>query len=1020
MDLHRDFEENLEPKIPEPAKINENDMVLAKYKIKNYLQDLEKINQRCFKENVKSPALAWKEEVKKYLKQILDDIMLVHNIKPEEVDFALCICGSLAKGQATPYSDLDCFIVTKDAETTKKLKPVVDDLYIIFDKIFEQSNQLCMDPIGINPKKFIGDSVTLSNLIANQGVADPDSFYNSVLSADYVFGTTTKYLETFQEELKRTYKKQDSAPLELAKRYYKQATDEFKGPNRKDKINIKKDLFRPLDFILTGLRMEAGIEPQLDGSHLNSATLIQILKREGKVSPEIVALVENIYQKSMKLRFSQHVLAGKEEDDVIIEDQKKDVDEKMEEGNEKSKEQQESEIKEIRILIDQVAILRGIAKKRVELIEKGAQVDRLPVFSIENFLAIDYADKTFKVADMVFDPMPFIEDRAKNSKKQEDQIRYFRLATAWQQRKEFVQKVKALEAIALANNQNLALQFALVALVEFLKNLPLTETQVVRDCDNFTHALIELVQARTAEAIYNYEKCLRQLNETLRIEILPSLPSVNITSIIAVDSYTTLSMDLATKQDLRSQLMTREMLKIKVRRDNESREVGKNPDYTEMIQILTRLRDNNVSKSLNTNVIIHEKLDLVNVVQGINHLETYLTSHSDSIFKRLAHGKHETFRGYIKEMERRLATEGTEAAVAYLFEKYRLSLKSNPDSSGTTILGQALAISLGMKNYQNFTVYKMYKEITKKISYSSDLTKTMDDYVADERKSFSYGISRKSVKKEIDESLKSVEKASNALGSIKPGINQPIQDFDFPKGAWKEINKNLMRKAQMRGLLELEIGNCMNKLSDNYSKQHGTELTAIPNIERAIHSIGDLVDIVKASGIPNEDLPLLIKALKLAAEITATVNPSAPDVQLKRDALNALLPKIKNNFYLHGFVRHFKVISDDQHPKEKLLKKLQKKIDTWHPWYGAKKEALEKLRDEIKAVDDNRSFTEILDISWGAQTTNYDNQNITNKALMHKSRWKLFSKKDGELTETEEFLDGLKQKYGDVKFKKRN
>jgi hypothetical protein len=115
------------------------------------------------------------------------------------------------------------------------------------------------------------------------------------------------------------------------------------------------------------------------------------------------------------------------------------------------------------------------------------------------------------------------------------------------------------------------------------------------------------------------------------------------------------------------------------------------------------------------------------------------------------------------------------------------------------------------------------------------------------------------------------------------------------------------------------------------------------------------------------------------------------------------------------------VFVDDQHPKQKIIKKINKKLSEWHPWYGSKREALISLRNQIQAADKDKQFADLLDNDWGNKQANSD-QGMSNKALMHTRRWPFFSKKeeDPEKTNTETFLDDLKNKYGTVTFKKRD
>lgn len=1061
---------------------------LKKYKMKEYLESLQRINKKCFLSKNKNPAELWKEEIGRYLTEIFDDVLTQHGIKPGDYTYALCICGSLAKKQATPYSDLDCFIVTKDEATTKALQPVVKDLDFIFYDIFEKTNQLCMDPIGINPQKFIGDPETLAQKISSGKVADSDSFFNSVMSADYVYGHGTGYLEAFREKLKEAYKdRQEPTPIALAERYYKQATENFKGPDSKKEIDLKSDLFRPLDFILLGLRMEAELDSKDNEANLNAVAQVKELRKKGKVSDEIVYLVSEIYEKAMKLRFNAHVKAQKEHDHKSLvptvptksdsssneekiasspkakeEESKSDSSLKAEQisnpkeesksnpslkeeqilnpkeeskSNPSLKEEQilnlneesksnlsskgelifpksmeveheepvtKEEVKELRSLIDAVAILRGIANKRLALIKKGVAADDLPPFSIGDFLNPDFDDKIFSSREIVWDPIPLL-DKLSNQHP-ERQADYSRIANSWGHRKEFIRLVDEIEI--KANGQNSPLKDELLKLVSFLKQIPIIASQIVK-YGEFAHALLDLIDNQNIDNIFKYEKLLAIMRS-----MLPNIPYVNIANIIKINQHLMLTVQQMQTLDVGKHVAIEELQKIKYRCDHLYKTPG---HYDNLLQIMIRFKpgakDENQPK--NTGIAIKKQLDLINVVKGLNHLETYNKSFPVKRFN-FSHSKQSNFIGYMQEMEQRLAVNGKQDAVSYLFEIYHRSLAREPKSAETKILGEALAITLGIKSAK-LNPYQLYGKIIENISYPQDLKNVMESYKDKKTKSLSYKIFS-STRNKIDASLKIITDASNALSK-----HGRIEDFNFSAEAFHAFEKNPLCKVQLQSLLLDELAIRGQELRDNYEHHHTrTTDLVLPNLKRAIDSIDRVLRIIAKYPMPNENFPLLFKALKLAADITAMHDPYSEAGKERREELEKLLPQLKQNSHLKWAVRYLKVFLNVQHPKQKLLDKLQRKIDEWHhSSYKAKREALEKLRDEIKATDDNETtFKDLMEDKWNNIEVEYKGQTITYKDLIHTRRFPSFFAKDDDKTETEEFLETLQKKYGDVTLKK--
>ncbi|CAM2814059.1 DrrA [Legionella pneumophila subsp. pneumophila] len=147
----------------------------------NKLANLSKIIREN-EGNEVSPWQEWENGLRQIYKEMIYDAfdaLGVEMPKDMEVHFA----GSLAKAQATEYSDLDAFVIVKNDEDIKKVKPVFDALNNLCQRIFTASNQIYPDPIGINPSRLIGTPDDLFGMLKDGMVADVEATAMSILTS---------------------------------------------------------------------------------------------------------------------------------------------------------------------------------------------------------------------------------------------------------------------------------------------------------------------------------------------------------------------------------------------------------------------------------------------------------------------------------------------------------------------------------------------------------------------------------------------------------------------------------------------------------------------------------------------------------------------------------------------------------------------------------------------------------------------------------------------------------------------
>ena len=285
----------------------------AQLKLQVYLDQLTRLTGAL--QSSAKPWQIWEFGLRQFYKEIIYDAFLNRGITMPagmEVHFA----GSLAKAQATEFSDLDAFVILKNHGDRELVKPVFDDINNLCQRIFGITNQLYPDPIGINPGRLIGTVDDLIEQIAN-GMA-PEEITRAIMSSkpidmNYSLGEELRQRIHEHPELS-TY----CSPTTL----YNKAIHDF-GPPEQDAehVNLKSHIMRPIDFILMGLREELGLYSE-DGSHLSAPGTIKLLRaRTDKPSLEpMTALIESVYNKAMSKRFELHSVARGENDELLATD----------------------------------------------------------------------------------------------------------------------------------------------------------------------------------------------------------------------------------------------------------------------------------------------------------------------------------------------------------------------------------------------------------------------------------------------------------------------------------------------------------------------------------------------------------------------------------------------------------------------------------------------------------------------------------------------------------------------------
>lgn len=202
------------------------------------------------------------QTVKKILLNFIYKGLKDHGIELKPGDIEICIPGSLASGQATPYSDIDCFIILSDnLKNSEKMtiKKVISDLVNAAYKIGYATNQFLFDPLLFNPAKLCG---TVDELYESLVETDDESQFNGMSHAKSISQSSTM-LENLRN-LIADYTHQSIHRISNGKA--RQHSEHFFNESKLclekkyDHLNIKTNMIRPLQFVLYAMCMEAKIK----------------------------------------------------------------------------------------------------------------------------------------------------------------------------------------------------------------------------------------------------------------------------------------------------------------------------------------------------------------------------------------------------------------------------------------------------------------------------------------------------------------------------------------------------------------------------------------------------------------------------------------------------------------------------------------------------------------------------------------------------------------------------------------
>jgi hypothetical protein len=222
-------------------------------------------------------------------------------VTPNAPTFALCICGSLARREACPYSDIDSFLVLEDTS---------DKTVEFFQRAALEVNQCLLELRGdvngfrlctdLNPFHILETPEGLIRMLHETEVVGKATAAHelSVKEARFLSGSLELYNE-YQRALAEYKKVNRGSTLENALTSIRQGIKDMRylpDPSKDNYLNVKADLYRLVQVMLRDLAAYHGIDAP-DGRGQ-----VEGLVKAGHMSVGVSNLAINMLEDVGKLR----------------------------------------------------------------------------------------------------------------------------------------------------------------------------------------------------------------------------------------------------------------------------------------------------------------------------------------------------------------------------------------------------------------------------------------------------------------------------------------------------------------------------------------------------------------------------------------------------------------------------------------------------------------------------------------------------------------------------------------------
>lgn len=225
--------------------------------------------------------------------------------------FALMVCGSLGRREATLFSDIDCFLIIEDEDTRDFYYNAAVKMSTALTTLGGDFTGFKFCRGGLNPYYVLGTA----DQIIDQITRLDDTHMNGVYKARFIYGSQRVADDWFNKVQNRELGQSDRklALAELANCLRKKNIDwvdeGWKPATPQDALlDIKLQLYRPVQIVVEALGQYYGIESDDNNTRKTVLGLID----NKKMSVEVGNLIFNMMEDIGKLRAYSHVRAGKE------------------------------------------------------------------------------------------------------------------------------------------------------------------------------------------------------------------------------------------------------------------------------------------------------------------------------------------------------------------------------------------------------------------------------------------------------------------------------------------------------------------------------------------------------------------------------------------------------------------------------------------------------------------------------------------------------------------------------------
>jgi hypothetical protein len=261
--------------------------------------------------------LDWTEKVESIYRDMFIDALCPPKPPPK---FALCICGSLARREACPYSDIDSFLILKETseKTVAYFQQVALQVNQSFLELKGEANgfRLCTD---LNPQSILETPEGLIQMLEyfELTMGDTAAHELSVKEARFLYGD----LELFQryEKLVAHYKKTNRpGTVKQAKKSIDQQIKDMNKDLDSSKadydtyLNVKGNLYRAVQVVLRDLAALWGIEAP------EGRTQVLEMVKAGRMSVAVSNLAINLLEDIGKLRLKAQLDQGQHAEGVYL------------------------------------------------------------------------------------------------------------------------------------------------------------------------------------------------------------------------------------------------------------------------------------------------------------------------------------------------------------------------------------------------------------------------------------------------------------------------------------------------------------------------------------------------------------------------------------------------------------------------------------------------------------------------------------------------------------------------------